>query len=244
MEPNKSSCITLDEEPLIPGDWSKDRGYEQYYKIPLKDYCPFKVKPKVSKFLEEYREQLKGFNNSFFNRDITHPAQKYLVKLEEPIFEMIIEFLLKLGNEILKEVSVQDVVGDNEAAIPGRVTVTTERKIRDSALVKAMKEEFNNKCQICGKSIALSNGKLYSEGHHLKPLGSHHEGPDTRENIIILCPNHHVEFDYGSIAIDPNTNLIIHIDHNNKFHGKNLSYTRKDINKEFIKYHHKNIFNK
>ena len=32
-------------------------------------------------------------------------------------------------------------------------------------------------------------------------MGSPHNGPDVKENIIILCPNCHVKFDNGVIDI-------------------------------------------
>ena len=51
-------------------------------------------------------------------------------------------------------------------------------------------------------NIELSNGNRYSEAHHIKPLGSPHNGPDTAENIVVLCPNHHVMLDYGVIPLE------------------------------------------
>jgi predicted restriction endonuclease len=101
---------------------------------------------------------------------------------------------------------------------------------------------YQNKCQICGKKIKLKNDD-YSEAHHIKPLGKHN-GPDTSNNIIILCPNHHVEFDYGGIAINPNTLEIIHKDNKNEFMAKRIFlHPSHKLRKEFLEYHLKNIFN-
>jgi hypothetical protein len=74
------------------------------------------------------------------------------------------------------------------------------RKIRDSPLSRRLKLLHNDRCQICGFAVPLSGGGTYSEGHHVKPLG--HEGPDVAENILVLCPNHHAQCDYGAIRID------------------------------------------
>jgi putative restriction endonuclease len=45
-------------------------------------------------------------------------------------------------------------------------------------------------------------GGTYSEAAHIRALGKPHLGPDTVDNILCLCPNHHVLFDRGSIWID------------------------------------------
>ena len=44
--------------------------------------------------------------------------------------------------------------------------------------------------------------RLYAEVHHIMPRNKHN-GPDVRENMLVLCPNHHVEFDFGVLCIDP-----------------------------------------
>ncbi|MCX5892441.1 MAG: HNH endonuclease, partial [Deltaproteobacteria bacterium] len=60
--------------------------------------------------------------------------------------------------------------------------------------------------------------------HHIKPLGSPHDGPDVRENILCVCPNHHVMLDYGVIELD----------------GVQLP----GIGREYINYHNEHIFGK
>lgn len=65
-----------------------------------------------------------------------------------------------------------------------------------------MKRLHNFECQICGHAIGLHNGGHYAEGHHMKPLGGVHRGPDLMANILCLCPNHHTELDYGVRRID------------------------------------------
>ena len=53
----------------------------------------------------------------------------------------------------------------------------------------------NFKCQICGITIQKKNGGFYIESAHIKEKSK--AGPETPDNILILCPNHHKEFDYG-----------------------------------------------
>jgi hypothetical protein len=84
---------------------------------------------------------------------------------------------------------------------PGRVPSTTYRILRDTAKSRRVKALHGFKCQVCGKTIELSDGSRYAEGHHIQPLGGEHKGPDVDGNILCLCPNHHAELDLGVSAI-------------------------------------------
>lgn len=88
-----------------------------------------------------------------------------------------------------------------EPSGPQRKQYVVSRIVRDSALVRDLKRMHQNRCQICGETISLTSGTRYSEGHHLKPLGKPHEGPDVASNIIIVCPNHHAMLDLGGLSI-------------------------------------------
>jgi putative restriction endonuclease len=46
----------------------------------------------------------------------------------------------------------------------------------------------------------IPNGKL-AEGAHIRALGKPHNGPDSIENVLCLCPNHHSAFDLGGIWV-------------------------------------------
>jgi 5-methylcytosine-specific restriction endonuclease McrA len=85
---------------------------------------------------------------------------------------------------------------------PERGYVTTYRILRDTNLARQLKVLYSHECQICNMTINLPSGERYSEAHHIIPLGSPHNGPDTPENIIVLCPNHHVMLDYGVIKLN------------------------------------------
>lgn len=110
-----------------------------------------------------------------------------------------------------------------------RIKTTVSRIIRNTTLSSFVKKLHKNQCQICG--LALNNGeeKTYSEAHHIKPLGNPHNGPDIIENLIVLCPNHHVQLDFGAIPID-------------------IAQLRKienhSISKEYIDYHNQRIYKK
>jgi predicted restriction endonuclease len=120
-----------------------------------------------------------------------------------------------------------DTLAEDINEPPGRNAIVVNRIIRDTAISMFVKRLHNNLCQICNETIPLANGIFYSEAHHIKPLGSPHNGPDNLDNLIILCPNHHAQCDYGAIELKLDK-LNIHEDHL--------------INKEYINYHNKNIF--
>lgn len=102
-----------------------------------------------------------------------------------------------------------------------RVPTIINRIIRDTALAISLKKQSDYSCQICKERIVLRDGSLYAEAHHIKPLGNPYNGPDIKENIIILCPNCHVKCDYKSIPLELE-NI------NNNFQG---------ISTEFIDFH-------
>lgn len=70
---------------------------------------------------------------------------------------------------------------------------------RDRLTVAKLKKLRDYKCQICGASIRMKNGKFYVEGAHI--VEKRKSGPELPRNILILCPNHHKEFDLGSREI-------------------------------------------
>lgn len=121
--------------------------------------------------------------------------------------------------------------------LPERKELYLKKIIRDSSLVKKIKELYNFKCQICGIILKLKEkGIYYAEAAHIKPLGNPHNGPDTIENMLCLCPNHHVLFDNGAISINNDLSLI-------GIEGSILIKSKHKISKEYIKYHRENISN-
>ncbi len=97
--------------------------------------------------------------------------------------------------------SVTPVASDiDEPEETERHLVSSYRVLRDTALARRIKAEMDFTCQQCGVRIMLADGTPYAEAHHVKPLGTLHNGPDHPGNIICVCPNCHVMFDYGAIS--------------------------------------------
>jgi hypothetical protein len=85
---------------------------------------------------------------------------------------------------------------------PERSLVETYRIIRDTVLSRRVKELHEYRCQLCGQTIELTDGRRYAEAHHLKPVGQPHNGPDVLSNLICVCPNDHAKLDYGVVRLD------------------------------------------
>ena len=68
-----------------------------------------------------------------------------------------------------------------------------------------VKQHFEDKCQICKSqnkrisSFVTENGRLYSEAHHVIQLSD--GGPDTTENIMCLCSDHHAQMHHGNVKV-------------------------------------------
>jgi hypothetical protein len=115
-----------------------------------------------------------------------------------------------------------------EPKLPERAECTTYRIVRDTKKALWVKNIYQFKCQICGESVELSD-RNYSEAHHIKPLG--HDGPDDENNIISVCPNHHVMLDYFAIKLDL-AQLNVHPSHHLKAEYINYHNSQFDKGKK------------
>lgn len=95
---------------------------------------------------------------------------------------------------------------------PKRVESVVRRIVRDTAIVRDLKALHRDTCQRCGKRLKLGVAGFYSEGHHLRPLGRPHDGPDNASNISILCPKCHALLDFASVELEA-TALRVHKAH-------------------------------
>ncbi len=91
-------------------------------------------------------------------------------------------------------------------SVPRRES-SISRLVRDAGMAEAIKRIYDYRCQMCGASLECLAGP-YAEAAHIRPLGSPHDGPDTLDNLLCLCPNHHVLFDNGGVAVNENLSLV------------------------------------
>lgn len=122
----------------------------------------------------------------------------------------------------------------DSSAKPRRKSSIVLRIVRDTELSRRVKEFYNYRCQICGIRLEGMAGP-YAEAAHIRPLGTPHDGPDALDNILCLCPNHHILFDLGGVAIQSDFTLLgepgvlkVHRNHN--------------INIKYLEYHRSRYF--
>jgi putative restriction endonuclease len=84
---------------------------------------------------------------------------------------------------------------------PAFATSTVTRRVRDTALSRELKAMYDQQCQVCDFAIPGYDGRTYSEGAHVRPLGRPHLGADKRDNLLCLCPNHHTQLDLGGMVV-------------------------------------------
>lgn len=105
------------------------------------------------------------------------------------------------------------------------------RIVRDTKIAHDIKKLYDYTCQVCGFTLKAKNG-FYAEGAHIKPLGIPHDGDDNSDNLLCLCPNHHVMFDKGCFSITDDYELIgdisgaLRTDERHKINKSNLQYHR------------------
>ena len=176
-----------------------------------------------------------GGSNSPEWQHVVRKALYELLRLQSPAVYHVRRGIWFFSSEVIdeqerieKEAGITRNVPIAGSPTPNRVAVVTSRVERNTALAKWLKEIHNYECQICGMTILLPHGKRYAEVHHLRPLGEPHNGPDIPENMIVVCPNHHVMCDYGAIKLSADE-LRTHPQHK--------------VGREFVQYHNSKIYN-
>lgn len=80
---------------------------------------------------------------------------------------------------------------------PTRSTYTTQYIVRDNRIRRVVVERAKGRCEHCGElGFPMLNGGHFVEAHHIISLAK--QGPDTLDNVIALCPNHHREAHFGA----------------------------------------------
>lgn len=100
-----------------------------------------------------------------------------------------------------------------------------------------------NCCVICGWDKKDRNGKLLVVGAHVMGLATA-QGYDHSNNIIALCPNHHIEFDVGNLTIDYLNKKIISFDGKDELHLQKLVGSVEHIFPKYFNNHQSMTFKK
>ena len=151
-----------------------------------------------------------GFDNNNGDEylDIYNKGFSELEKNEFEQCEIIESFSGKTRREIISELENLPNFQTEE------VVINQKKYKRDNKAIALIKILRKNECQICGEFIRKKDGTKYIEACHIK--AKREKGNESLENIILLCPNHHKEFDLGELKITEHSNEIIKFTMNEK----------------------------
>lgn len=267
--PSNSSKARGNSGDIQPGDLViarvKGEGYAGVWEF--QDRAPVESQTDVPWTDREYHAVLhcRALHREFgepYDPGYTDP--RYTGRLQGALINLPADdppFKPELLNELLAEIELEqdaesrirhelgqtvDVAVDLENAVPdvgqpSRIESNTTRIIRDTALVSELKETYEYTCQICGNRRRRAATSGYAEGHHLCPLGSPHDGPDIGQNILVVCPDHHADLDYGMLKIDPDT-LVIQHEYDDAVSGRTLTVAEgHSLSQEYLSYHNEKI---
>ncbi|MFC8826128.1 YDG/SRA domain-containing protein [Streptomyces sp. NPDC057137] len=122
-----------------------------------------------------------------------------------------------------------------------RKTATVERIVRDTKVIRRVKEMYGGTCQICNLALAVGpDGKNYAEGAHIQALGRQGNGPDVDENVLCLCPNCHVKLDRGALYLTDELDVVDrYADGSRPKITKLTTVERHKIREKFVRAHRK-----
>ncbi|NVK52767.1 MAG: HNH endonuclease [Flavobacteriaceae bacterium] len=167
-----------------------------------------------------------------YRYDGLYLIEKYWKKKGKSGYYVFLFKLIKIEKSIS---NIQNIVEESpEEYQTKRVSTQVQRIIRNTQLSRKIKDLYNYKCQICNTRIETSSG-YYAEAAHIKPLGSPHNGPDVIENLLCLCPNHHVMFDFGGFSILPNLDII-------GIEGGLTVHKKHKISIDYLSYHFEHFY--
>ncbi|WP_369389479.1 YDG/SRA domain-containing protein [Streptomyces sp. CG1] len=152
--------------------------------------------------------------------------------------------LLVRQQELMREEAEELDAGQTEREwsnvekFPATRATSVQRIVRDAAAARRVKELYRHECQVCGVRLMGSDGKPYSEGAHIKPLGNPHNGPDVERNILCLCPNCHVRLDIGALVIDEDWSIIVRAGvFGENVRAKLNRHKMHKVHEEYVSYH-------
>jgi len=147
----------------------------------------------------------------------------------------------RVDNVVVSSSEVEPDSRGSDVERPKRAEATVNRIVRNTKIIRRLKKTYDHQCQLCGETRKRASLAPYSEGHHIHPLGHNPPGPDRKDNVLILCPNHHADFDYGMIRLDVDTLEIAHA-YDERVNNQVLDiHSSHELDRERKNYHNENI---
>lgn len=129
------------------------------------------------------------------------PEKKKSDKKQQDEIVELIKTSGKTKEEVAKELN------NLKDTDPQTIIINRKTYKRDNNIIAQIKFVRDFNCQICGTSIKKRDGSKYIEAAHILPKNK--GGGESLDNIILLCPNHHKEFDYGILDIKLHSKKIV-----------------------------------
>jgi hypothetical protein len=98
--------------------------------------------------------------------------------------------------------ALEEAVSSHRSSPPPReVEALVARIIRNRKLVEDLKALYGGRCQCCGFTFSKRDGTPYSEAAHIRRISLREADLDVKDNLLVLCPNHHKMLDFGPLEI-------------------------------------------
>ncbi|MGB8217521.1 MAG: HNH endonuclease [Candidatus Methanoperedens sp.] len=185
------------------GEFDDKQSY--FIKAPSQGFClAFKVKP--LQILNLPKPDGFKFPRQGWLSGEDEIAQKWLeMEIAE---DSTLDAIISSGTPIERLRQLNEVM---TGISPERIKKIVSQTIRrDTQLVEALKELVNFRCQFpgCDAKIPKRDGGYYIEVAHIEPVSQ--GGQSLLGNLLVLCPNHHKEFDCGNLEIFEQTTNYLH----------------------------------
>ena len=99
---------------------------------------------------------------------------------------------------------------------------------------EALRRQYADACQVCARTVYLDGTQTYAEVHALLPPGAVEPDDPPREHCLVLCPEHHVLFDAGAMAIEPEDITLRCADPENPAQGQPLKRSIHVVPKDVL----------
>lgn len=202
MNSNSAADYINDFKYMIEGDkftrTLNAPSIEYFLENIYNDYGISKLSTALSA-LERHIEYYESFGKGKLNK-VRSIYEKFLkIKPSIPADEIEQNEIIKYLKEETKREQILNDLKNLKETDPEIISINHKTYKRDNKTIAQIKFLRNFQCQICGTSILKKDGTKYIEAAHIKAKNL--KGRESPENIILLCPNHHKEFDFGDLKI-------------------------------------------
>jgi len=235
LKPPKQIAWKGFENNLLASNLKAEKDLSILFSIPLdsKDYFTGRAVPQVGYTYSSTDIAERIVINEINEISKSGKLQSELQKLLG-IYKFITgsDYSISLDSDLIEQEELRDIYSqkDKDELIsellnlkdtdPVSIEIKHKTYKRNNKTIAQLKLLRDFKCQICNKKIPIKNNKFYIEAAHIIPKCE--KGPELPENILILCPNHHKEFDFGDKKIIEHSKKHLIFEINNEKYMINL----------------------